>query len=244
MALNVRRARRRRAGAAHPRPRRPTPRRWRRWPQALAGEARVIAYDRRGYGASGAPGAVPSARRSRSRRRTPPRCCGALDAGPAVVCGDGFGALVALDLAKRHRRARPGRRRSPTRRCSCSSPRRPSALARPARRSSRRRCASGGPEAGRRGLARRARRRPAALERARAAHRGLLRRLRRPGELAGHAPRAARAGRCPPSCSPGRASPPHVVAAADALAGAAARRAAAPTTATSWPPRAALLASP
>ena len=33
----------------------------------------------------------------------PPRVLGALDAGAAVVCGDGFGALVALDLAKRHR---------------------------------------------------------------------------------------------------------------------------------------------
>ena len=64
--------------------------------------ARVIAYDRRGYGSSGAPepyaattrrGAGRGRRGAAARARTPRR---------AVVCGDGFGALVALDLAKRH----------------------------------------------------------------------------------------------------------------------------------------------
>ena len=55
------------------------------------------------------------------------------------------------------------------------------------------------------------------LERARAAHAGVLRRLRRPGELAGHPPRAARARRAAVVLT-GPWSPPHIVAAADALA--------------------------
>jgi pimeloyl-ACP methyl ester carboxylesterase len=70
--------------------------------EALASQARVIAYDRRGYGDSGAPEPYhgttveEQAEDAAALLRT-------LDPGPALVCGDGFGALVALDLAKRHR---------------------------------------------------------------------------------------------------------------------------------------------
>jgi pimeloyl-ACP methyl ester carboxylesterase len=70
--------------------------------QALAGEARVIAYDRRGYGSSGAPEPYLGTT-VEEQAQDAAALLGALDAGPAVVCGDGFGALVALDLTKRHR---------------------------------------------------------------------------------------------------------------------------------------------
>src|SRR4051794_11465417 len=65
------------------------------------GGARAIAYDRRGYGSSGAPEPYhgTTVEEQAEGAVAPP---GALDAGPAVVAGDGFGALVALDLAKRH----------------------------------------------------------------------------------------------------------------------------------------------
>ena len=69
--------------------------------QALAAEARVIAYDRRGYGSSGAPEPYRGTT-VEEQAQDAAALLGALDAGPAVVCGDGFGALVALDLVKRH----------------------------------------------------------------------------------------------------------------------------------------------
>jgi pimeloyl-ACP methyl ester carboxylesterase len=69
---------------------------------ALAGEARVIAYDRRGYGASGAPDPYQGTT-VEEQAEDAAALLRALDAAPALVCGDGFGALVALDLAKRHR---------------------------------------------------------------------------------------------------------------------------------------------
>ena len=68
----------------------------------LAAGARVIAYDRRGYGASGEPESYErttvyeQAEDAAALLRT-------LEATPAVVAGDGFGALVALDLLMRHR---------------------------------------------------------------------------------------------------------------------------------------------
>jgi pimeloyl-ACP methyl ester carboxylesterase len=66
-----------------------------------AGGARAIAYDRRGYGASGAP--EPYGGTSvEEQAEDAAALLRALDAAPAVVAGDGFGALVALDLAKRH----------------------------------------------------------------------------------------------------------------------------------------------
>lgn len=70
---------------------------------ALAGAgARVLAYDRRGYGASGAP--VPYAGTTvEEQAEDAAALLRALGGAPAVVAGDGLGALVALDLAKRHR---------------------------------------------------------------------------------------------------------------------------------------------
>jgi 3-oxoadipate enol-lactonase len=67
---------------------------------AVAG-ARAIAYDRRGYGASGAPEPYLGTT-VEEQAEDAAAVLRALDAGPAVVAGDGFGALVALDLAKRH----------------------------------------------------------------------------------------------------------------------------------------------
>jgi pimeloyl-ACP methyl ester carboxylesterase len=68
---------------------------------ALAPAARVIAYDRRGYGASGAP--VPfEATTVNEQAEDAAAVLRALDAAPALVCGAGFGALIALDLLTRH----------------------------------------------------------------------------------------------------------------------------------------------
>ena len=69
--------------------------------RALAPDARVIAYDRRGYGSSGAP--EPYGGTSvEEQAEDAAALLRALDAAPAIVAGDGLGALVALDLAKRH----------------------------------------------------------------------------------------------------------------------------------------------
>jgi pimeloyl-ACP methyl ester carboxylesterase len=70
--------------------------------ETLAADARVIAYDRRGYGASGAPDPYQGTT-VEEQAQDAAALLHALDAAPALVCGDGFGALVALDLAKRHR---------------------------------------------------------------------------------------------------------------------------------------------
>jgi pimeloyl-ACP methyl ester carboxylesterase len=69
---------------------------------ALSGSARVITYDRRGYGASGAP--EPYERTTvNEQAEDAARVIAAIDGGaPAIVVGDGFGALVALDLLLRH----------------------------------------------------------------------------------------------------------------------------------------------
>jgi pimeloyl-ACP methyl ester carboxylesterase len=70
--------------------------------ETLVARARVIAYDRRGYGASQAPepyGQTTVAEQAEDAARL----IAALDAAPAVVCGRDLGALVCLDLAKRHR---------------------------------------------------------------------------------------------------------------------------------------------
>jgi pimeloyl-ACP methyl ester carboxylesterase len=70
------------------------------WAQQ-AGELDAIAYDRRGYGGSAAPepyGATTVEEQSEDAVRV----LGALGAPPVIVAGDGFGALVALDLARRH----------------------------------------------------------------------------------------------------------------------------------------------
>ena len=66
-----------------------------------AGGARAIAYDRRGYGESGAP--EPYGGTSvEEQAEDAAALLRALGTAPAVVAGDGFGALVALDLVKRH----------------------------------------------------------------------------------------------------------------------------------------------
>lgn len=68
---------------------------------ALAGEARVIAYDRRGYGGSGAPEAYHGTTVHEQTEDAVALLRG-LRAQPALVAGEGFGALVALDLLTRH----------------------------------------------------------------------------------------------------------------------------------------------
>lgn len=68
---------------------------------AAAG-ARAIAYDRRGYGASGAP--RPYLRTTvEEQAEDAAALLDALDAAPAVLAGADLGAVVALDLLRRHR---------------------------------------------------------------------------------------------------------------------------------------------
>src|SRR4051812_23901436 len=62
---------------------------------ALAGRARVIAYDRRGYGSSGAPEPY-EATTVHEQAEDAAAVLRAVRAVPAVVYGDGLGALVAL----------------------------------------------------------------------------------------------------------------------------------------------------
>jgi pimeloyl-ACP methyl ester carboxylesterase len=70
--------------------------------ETLAGEARLIAYDRRGYAGSEAP--EPYGRTTVEEQAEDAACLiEALDAAPAVVCGRDLGALVCLDLVKRYR---------------------------------------------------------------------------------------------------------------------------------------------
>jgi pimeloyl-ACP methyl ester carboxylesterase len=69
---------------------------------ALAGAgARVIAYDRRGYGASGAPEPY-AATTVQEQGEDAAAVLRALAEAPALAVGDGFGALVVLDLLVRH----------------------------------------------------------------------------------------------------------------------------------------------
>jgi pimeloyl-ACP methyl ester carboxylesterase len=68
---------------------------------ALAGAgARAIAYDRRGYGSSGAPQPYV-ATTVQEQAEDAAALLTALDAAPAVLVGDGFGALVVLELLVR-----------------------------------------------------------------------------------------------------------------------------------------------
>lgn len=76
--------------------------RWSPVVQALAPRARVIAYDRRGYGGSGAP--EPYERTTvNEQAEDAALLLERLQAAPALVCGEGLGALAALDLLLRHR---------------------------------------------------------------------------------------------------------------------------------------------
>jgi pimeloyl-ACP methyl ester carboxylesterase len=184
--------------------------------QALADDARAIAYDRRGYGSSGAPEPYRGTT-VEEQAQDAAALLGALDAGPAVICGDGFGALVALDLAKRHRPL--------VRAAVLSNPPLfmfvPEATERLAAQHVELEAAvrEGGPEAGVEAWLGGQHRThpPAALERARAAHRAFF------ADYAGLASwpvtrRELRALDVPAVVLTGRSSPPHIVAAADALA--------------------------
>jgi len=66
---------------------------------ATAG-ARAIAYDRRGYGSSGAPQPY-AATTVQEQAQDATALLEALDAMPALLVGDGFGALIALELLVR-----------------------------------------------------------------------------------------------------------------------------------------------
>jgi pimeloyl-ACP methyl ester carboxylesterase len=75
---------------------------WEEAAVALAVRARVVAYDRRGYGGSSAP--EPYERTTVAEQAEDAAALlSSLDAAPAVVAGRELGALVALDLAQRHR---------------------------------------------------------------------------------------------------------------------------------------------
>lgn len=65
-----------------------------------AGGARAIAYDRRGYGSSGAPQPY-LATTVQEQAQDAAAVLEALGAAPAVLAGDGFGALVVLELLVR-----------------------------------------------------------------------------------------------------------------------------------------------
>ncbi|WP_354700342.1 Putative aminoacrylate hydrolase RutD [Paraconexibacter sp. AEG42_29] len=65
-----------------------------------AGGLRIVTYDRRGYGRSGAPQPYTGTTVA-EQTGDAVAVLDAFAAGPAVVAGDGFGALVALDLALR-----------------------------------------------------------------------------------------------------------------------------------------------
>jgi pimeloyl-ACP methyl ester carboxylesterase len=70
--------------------------------EELSAHARAIAYDRRGYGASGAP--EPYEATTVHEQAEDAACVlRSVGAGDAVVVGLGFGALIALDLLERHR---------------------------------------------------------------------------------------------------------------------------------------------
>lgn len=62
---------------------------------------RAIAYDRRGYGASTAPEPYTATTVEEQAEDLAALLRG-LGAAPARLLGDGFGALIALDVAKRH----------------------------------------------------------------------------------------------------------------------------------------------
>jgi pimeloyl-ACP methyl ester carboxylesterase len=71
--------------------------------EALAGRATVVAYDRRGYGASGAPQPYTGTT-VMEQAEDAAELLGVLGVDDAVIAGEGFGALVALDLLRRHPR--------------------------------------------------------------------------------------------------------------------------------------------
>jgi 3-oxoadipate enol-lactonase len=182
--------------------------------EALAPDARVIAYDRRGYGGSGAP-EMYAGTTVEEQAEDAAALLRALDAPPAVVAGEGFGALIALDLMKRHGGlVRAAVLSDPALFALVPASTEVLSLARKEIEEAVR---AGGPGAGVEAwLAGRAG--AGALERARAAHRAFF------ADFAGLATwsvsrRELRAFPQPAVVLTGPASPPHVVAAADSLAG-------------------------
>jgi 3-oxoadipate enol-lactonase len=180
--------------------------------EALAADARVVAYDRRGYGGSGAPEAYAGTT-VEEQAEDAAALLRALDAAPAVVAGDGFGALIALDLMKRHGGlVRAAVLSDPALFALVPAATEVLSLQRKEIEDAVR---AGGPGAGVEAwLAGRAD--PDALERARAAHRAFF------ADYAGVATwsvsrRELRAFAQPAVVLTGPGSPPHVVAAADAL---------------------------
>jgi pimeloyl-ACP methyl ester carboxylesterase len=181
---------------------------------ALSSQARVIAYDRRGYGSSGAPEPYHGTTVA-EQAEDAAALLRALDPGPALVCGDGFGALIALDLAKRHRPLVASA-------VLCNPPLFmfvPEATEQLAAQRAQLEEAmrAGGPEAGVEAWLG-GRVDAEALARAKAAHRGFF------ADYAGLASwpasrRELRALDVPAVVLTGPSSPPHVVAAAEALAG-------------------------
>jgi pimeloyl-ACP methyl ester carboxylesterase len=73
---------------------------WAPLAEQLGDEARVIAFDRRGWGDSGAPEQY-SATTVEEQAEDAAALLAQLDAGPALACGAGLGAVVALDLLLR-----------------------------------------------------------------------------------------------------------------------------------------------
>jgi pimeloyl-ACP methyl ester carboxylesterase len=71
--------------------------------EAVGGDARTIALDRRGWGSSGAPDQY-AATTIEEQAADADALLRELGAGPpAVVCGAGVGAVIALELLLRHR---------------------------------------------------------------------------------------------------------------------------------------------
>ncbi|HEX2105478.1 MAG TPA: alpha/beta fold hydrolase [Solirubrobacteraceae bacterium] len=181
--------------------------------EALAAGARVIAYDRRGYGSSGAPEPYEGTT-AEEQAEDAAALLRALDAAPALVVGEGFGALVALDLMKRHA-GLVGAAVLSSPALFALVPEATEVLSLQ-RKEIEEAVRAGGPEAGVEAWVGE----PAdagALARARAAHRAFF------ADFAGLATwsvtrRELRALDRPAVVLTGPASPPHVVAAADALA--------------------------
>jgi len=74
---------------------------WRETVEALGEGVRVVAYDRRAYGASGAPEPYGGTT-VEEQTEDAAALLRALGGVPAVVCGHELGALVCLDLLRRH----------------------------------------------------------------------------------------------------------------------------------------------
>lgn len=74
---------------------------WRETIETLGGSRRAIAYDRRAYGESGAPEPYGGTT-VEEQAEDAAALMRALGAAPAVLCGHGLGAVVCLDLVRRH----------------------------------------------------------------------------------------------------------------------------------------------